>query len=379
VTSWYRSMRERHVRSEHRVATPLELLFDLCFVVAVAFAAERLHHAISQNHAGQGAVAYLMVFFGIWWAWMNFTWFASAYDTDDVPYRLATFVQIAGVLVVAAGVPRAFDSRNFAVILLGYAIMRLALGAQWLRAAFTDPASRATALRYAIGIALCTVGWYGLLFVPAPAALPVFVVLALAELAVPVWAERPRPTPWHPGHIAERYGLFVIIVLGETVLSATVAVQSALDAGASRDSLVALAVGGLVIVFAMWWLYFDQPAHRILVDNRHSFVWGYGHFLIFGSAAAVGAGLAATVDHQTHHAAVPRTVASLAVAVPVAVFLVCVWALHVRPHRHGRRYEGAFLLAAALVLVAAVTPFPIPTIAAVLAALVAAAVALKRG
>jgi low temperature requirement protein LtrA len=372
-------MRERHTSAEHRVATPLELLFDLCFVVAVAIAAERLHHAISENHVGQGVVGFLMVFFGIWWAWMNFTWFASAYDTDDVPYRLATFVQIAGVLVVAAGVPRAFDSRNFAVVILGYAIMRLALGAQWLRAAFTDPDSRATALRYAIGIVACTVGWCSLLVVPDSAALAVFAVLALAELAVPVWAERPRPTPWHPGHIAERFGLFMIIVLGETILSATVAVQSALDAGASRDSLVALALGGLVIVAAIWWLYFDQPAHRILVDNRHSFVWGYGHFFILCSAAAVGAGLAVTVDHQTHHTAVSRTVASLAVAVPVAVFLMSVWALHVRPHRRGVRYNIAFLVAAALVVLAVVTPFPIPVIAAVLAALVAASQVLATG
>ena len=97
-------------------------------MVAVAQAAATLHHAIAEGHVGHGAARYLMVFFAIWWAWMNFTWFASAYDTDDALYRLATLVQIAGALVLAAGVPRAFDDGDFAVVTLGYVIMRLADG-----------------------------------------------------------------------------------------------------------------------------------------------------------------------------------------------------------------------------------------------------------
>src|SRR4029077_11110655 len=82
-------MRPRYPREPHRVASPLELLFDLCFVVAVAQASAHLHHGLTEAHFTQAIVGYLLVFFPIWWAWMNFTWFASAYDTDDVPYRLA--------------------------------------------------------------------------------------------------------------------------------------------------------------------------------------------------------------------------------------------------------------------------------------------------
>ena len=84
-----------------RAATPLELLFDLCFVVAVAQAADRLHHALVQGHIADGVVSQGSVYFAIWWAWMNFTWFAPAYDTDDVPYRLLTLLQIGGVLMAA--------------------------------------------------------------------------------------------------------------------------------------------------------------------------------------------------------------------------------------------------------------------------------------
>src|SRR5688572_5008916 len=103
-------MRPRSTTEAHRAATPLELFFDLCFVVAVAQASSRLHHALAENHVSQGVVGFGTVFFAIWWAWMNFSWFASAYDTDDVPYRLVTLVQIAGALILAAGVPRAFDA-----------------------------------------------------------------------------------------------------------------------------------------------------------------------------------------------------------------------------------------------------------------------------
>jgi low temperature requirement protein LtrA len=89
---WRRPMLSRSSTEEHRASTPLELLFDLCFVVAVAQAAGQLHHALADGHVAHGVTGYAMVFFAIWWAWMNFTWFASAYDTDDVLYRVATLV-----------------------------------------------------------------------------------------------------------------------------------------------------------------------------------------------------------------------------------------------------------------------------------------------
>ena len=91
-------MRARSPHEPHRTATPPELLFDLVFVVAISEAAQGLHHALGSGHVTDGLLGYLTVFFAIWWAWMNFTWFASAYDCDDLPYRLATLVQIAGAL-----------------------------------------------------------------------------------------------------------------------------------------------------------------------------------------------------------------------------------------------------------------------------------------
>jgi low temperature requirement protein LtrA len=375
--AWYRPMAARRVDEEHRASTPLELFFDLCFVVAVAQAAARLHHDLSAGHLGHGLLSYAMVFFAIWWAWMNFTWFASAYDTDDGPYRLATLVQITGALILAAGVPRAFDSGNFTIITLGYVVMRLATVGQWLRAAATDTSHRPCALRYATGVTAVQVGWVVRLFLPDSLALPGFAVLVVAELLVPVWAERVNPTSWHPEHIAERYGLFTLIVLGESVLAATVAFQSALDAGHAGTALLSLAAAGLVIVFSMWWLYFDRSAGDLLTAQRTAYFWGYGHYLVFFSAAGVGAGLAVSVDHTLHTAHVSAVAAGYAVAVPVAVFLLSVWVLHIRQHLRGP-IVVAFPIAAVLVLVTPFTPVPVQVTAVVVAILAASAIVATR-
>jgi low temperature requirement protein LtrA len=331
-------MRPRGRAESHRAATPLELFFDLCYVVAVAQAGSQLAHALADGQIRHGVLGYLVVFFGIWWAWMNFTWFASAYDTDDVPYRIATFVQIAGALILAAGVPRAFADGDYRVTVTGYVVMRVALVAQWLRAAASNSgAHRTVALRYAAGVALVQVYWVlWMLDIPGQAKLWTFLVGMVGELAVPVFAERPAPTAWHPGHIAERYGCFTLIVLGESVSAATIAVQSAVDEHEAVGQLLPIAAGGLLICFSAWWIYFARSVEEHLSGNRQAFVWGYGHYLVFLSAAAIGAGLEVAVEHavgKAHH--ISAHTATLAVTVPAAVYLFTVWALHSRHTKHG--------------------------------------------
>lgn len=370
---WYRPMRAHDPHEGHRAATPLELFFDLCFVVAVALAAARLHHAIAEGHIREALPSYGVIFFAVWWAWLNFTWFASSYDTDDVPYRLATLIQIAGALTLAAGLPRVFDTGDSSIVVLGYVLMRVVMIVQWLRAAQADTAHRETARRYAIGITIVQVAWILRLFLPGSQSLITFVVLALAELAVPIWAERTGATPWHAGHVAERYSLFTLIVLGESILAATMAIQSAFDSGIGNVSLLITALSGLLVVFAMWWVYFDQTA-RILNDARSAFLWGYGHYFVFGAAAAVGAGIQVAIDTVTGVAHISTRAAGLASAIPIALYLISVWFLHAGVHQGNLARSAASPLAAALVLVAALTPWPLPAIAVVLAARVVVAV-----
>jgi low temperature requirement protein LtrA len=328
-------MGARAIDEPHRAASQLELLFDLTFVVAIAAATAQLAHDIADGHGLDGLVPFLQVFFAIWWAWMNFTWFASSYDTDDVGYRLLTMVQMAGVLVLAAGVPDAADHSDYRAVTLGYLVMRIALVAQWLRAGVEDAASRRTALRYAAGITVLQVGWALRLVltetgnVPPSGQLPFFAGLVVLELAVPRWAERTATTNWHPHHIAERYGLFTIILLGESVLATTRGVEGALDAAELSGPLVIIALSGLVLLFAFWWLYFLAPAGDGLRDRRQgSYLWGYGHYGIFAALAALGAGLEVAVERTGHDLKASPLAICYAIAIPAGVFLILLWMVH---------------------------------------------------
>ncbi len=363
----------------HRVSSPLELLFDLTFVVAVAQVAGQLAHTIAEGTAlDHGVGAYLMVFFAIWWAWMNFTWFASAYDTDDVPYRLLTMLQMGGVLVLAAGVPAAFADQNYLAVTIGYLIMRVGLVAQWVRAGVESPGGRRTAFRYAAGIVLVQLGWVARLLLPGQAQTVAFVILAIADVCVPIVAERSGITPWHPHHIAERYGLFTIILLGESVSAATVAVQAIIAATGVTVDLVIVAGSGLILLFAMWWLYFKEPSGEELERRRdRSFVWGYGHYVLFAAIAAVGAAIEVAVEFGSHRPEVSPSGVGFALAVPVAVFIVMLQVLHALP---GVRGAVPTIGAAAAILIVLGVPFAAPTIGVpLMVASIAAVVAALTG
>ena len=233
---------------EHRASTPLELFFDLCFVVAVAQASSALHHELVEGHVADGVIGFLMAFFGVWWAWMNFTWFASAHDANDVPYRLLTLLQIVGVLIYAAGVTEAVEEHTFTVAVIGYLVMRAGLITQWLRVARRFPELRQRSLRYAGGIAVVQLLWLFILVTPPSLTAPLFALLAIGELAVPVWAERANRGDanyrlFHAAHIEERYGLFTIIVLGESILSASIGIRQVATDGITAG-LIAVAAGG---------------------------------------------------------------------------------------------------------------------------------------
>lgn len=331
-------------------------------MVAVAQASGGLHHAIAEGHVADGVLGFVMAFFAIWWAWLNFSWFASAYDNDDVAYRLLTILQIIGVLLLAAGVRGIFE-QNFVLAVIGYVTMRIALVLQWLRAVTGDPRRRRTCLRYATGVAAVQVLWILFLAVPHSLALPAFVVLASLDLAVPVWAERTGATPWHPEHIAERYALFYIIVLGETILASTVAIQSAWSGAEHFGQALIVLIAGVLIVFGLWWLYFVRDASVVLEGIREKgtnfeYVWGLGHYFIFAAGAAVGAGLSVRAEYWSQPTEISALATAAAVTIPVAVLMVALWFLQLRRHDPSLRAGLPFAVAVALVLAATFTPVP---------------------
>jgi low temperature requirement protein LtrA len=367
-------MEPRDPHEAHRVATPLELFFDLVFVVAIASAAAQWHHGLAEGHLGD-LVNFVMVFFAIWWAWMNYTWFASSYDCDDVPYRLLTFTIMTGSLMLAAGIPDLFDDGQSGLVVAGYALMRFAMVAMWLRAAAGHPEGRRTALTYAAGITVVQLLWIARLLLEGRTVLMVsFFALVVLELLVPIVAERRGITPFHPHHIAERYALLTLIVLGEVVLATLQAVQGALGHGAA-PGLLALVVGGLLIVFSMWWLYFKREHAGLFEGTVGSvFVAGYGHYLVFVSVAATGAALAASVDEVQGDAHTTARVVALALAGAVAVYVWCLTAMHAMAGAPAAETRVGAAVGLVLLVVAALAPpvgVTVLTVGGVLSAAVA--------
>ena len=362
------SLSARNPKEPHRASTTLELLFDLVSVIAIAAAAAGLHHAISENHIADGVITFFMAFFAIWWAWMNYTWFASAYDNDDVLFRLITMLIMAGALTLSAGIGELFKSGGLGMVVAGYVIMRIGMIWLWLRAAAHDSQRRTSALTYAIGIFLTQIFWVAYLFFqPMPAALGygLFIVGVVLELAVPAIAERKASTPWHRHHIMERYGLLTIIVLGETLLAGSMSLQQ-VTGGITNIAFVHIAMSALVIVFSMWWLYFSRDEHLGSNNLNHALQWGYGHFIIFSSGAMVGAGFAVLVDVIAGHAKVSLLVGDYAVGIPVALYMLGLWFVRDRFNLTGAA-RLVLPVFAVLVLLAPFTPVALEGIAAMTA------------
>ena len=328
----------RDPHESHRAATPLELLFDLTFVIAIGQASGEFAHLIAEAHFGAALRAFGFAVFAIVWAWINFTWFASAYDTDDWFYRVTTMVQMIGVIVVALGLPALFHSIDEGhhldnkVMVIGYVIMRVALVFQWLRAARQDPARRATALGYVKWVSIAQVGWLVVAFtsldlVPT---LVVSAVLFAVELAGPIRSERKTSgTPWHPHHIAERYALLTIITLGEGIFGTVATVSALVEEGEWSVDAVLILVAGIGLTFGLWWNYFIIPSGQMLERFREkSWLWGYGHMVVFGSIAATGAGLHVAAYVIEGHSELGPVGAVLSVAIPVLIFCVALFVLY---------------------------------------------------
>lgn len=322
----------------HRAATPLELLFDLTFVIGFGIAASEFAHQLAEDHVSAGLVSFVFATFSICWAWINFSWFASAYDTDDWVYRLLTMLQMVGVIILALGLPEIFASIakgghvENRVMVAGYVVMRIALVAQWLRAAKQDPQRRSACLTYATVVTVAQIGWIAMI----PVSTSVVTTFAWAALLVafemsgPLLAERRMGgTPWHPHHIAERYSLLTIIALGEGVVGTVASLSAVVSSQGWSVAAVLVAVAGTGLTFGMWWIYFSVPQSRLLEGRRDlSFRFGYLHLVVFGAIVATGAGLHAAAYYVEHHSKLDAMATVLSVAIPVAIYIAAVYVLY---------------------------------------------------
>jgi low temperature requirement protein LtrA len=357
-------MRGRDPGEAHRTATPLELLFDLTFVVAFGIVADELAHYLAEDHVRTALLGFAFGTFAISWAWINFSWFASAYDTDDWVFRLLTMLQMVGVIVLALGLTDLFASIDEGetvdnrVMVAGYVVMRVAMVFQWARAARQDPPRRSACTTYITTILVAQAGWVALLVADTTVA-ETFAwagLLALVEFAGPWIAEKRKGgTPWHAHHIAERYGLLVIIALGEgvigTIASLSVLVGPEGPGWSVEAALVALA--GIALTFGMWWVYFVVPSGAILHARRErSFGWGYGHIPIIGAVVATGGGLHVAAYFLERNSQLDASATVLCAVIPVAVYVLGIYALYALLTRTLDPFHLSLMAATAVVLAA---------------------------
>jgi low temperature requirement protein LtrA len=281
---------------EQRV-TPLELLFDLVFVFAIT----QVTLLMSDDPTWQGLARGLLVLAALWWAWTGYAWLTNTLEPEEGPVRAGMFAAMAAMLVVALAVPEAFDAHG---VLFGvaYLIVRLLQLLLFAIAGKRDPDLLSAVLRMVpvATLAPLIIIAAGFLDGPAQAALWI-VALAVDYLGVLV----ARGEGWRvsPAHFAERYGLIVIIALGESIVAIGVGA-----AGLSlTPSIIAAAVLGIVVVAALWWAYFDvyavlsqrqlaatSGAARVRLARDY---YSYLHLPMIAGIVLFALGLKKTIEH----------------------------------------------------------------------------------
>ena len=273
-----------------RKVTWLELFFDLIFVAAVAQVAEPLHHEYSLA----GLIRFTPLFALIWWAWTGHTVFSTRFDTDDGVQRGLTLVQMFAVAAMAANATDALDSRSSAGFAAAYAAVRFVLVAQYFRAQ-RIPDARPLTIRYVSGHGAAAVLWLVSALVPAPARFWIWGVAFAIDLGTP-WLAVPHSVKVPPdaAHLPERFGLFTLILLGESVVSVMRGMESQDDWTPAAASAAFL---GMAIAFLIWWWYFDGAAGaserpvRTRGDAMRFHVWSYAHFPFSLGVVLAGVGV----------------------------------------------------------------------------------------
>ncbi|MCE4027826.1 low temperature requirement protein A [Microbacterium sp. Au-Mic1] len=349
-------MRPRAVGEADRGVSNLELLFDLVFAAAVGISSGAMHQLAVEGDLLGGVGAYLMVFFAIWWAWMNVTWFGTSFDTDDWLYRVLVIVQMGGAITIAAGSRTGILEGDFTWVVYGYVVLRLCSVAQWIRVAYASPAYRVTALRYAVAITVVQVLWVlRQPLLPTSLQLPSFLVMVALELLVPVFAERARSTPWHPHHIAERFGAFTLILLGESVVGSTAAMLVAIEHHGAL-TYIGVAATALAVLAGMWWCYFALPRDELVGGLRATMGFGYGHFVVFAAAGAFSVGIENVLAVLEEGHGAPSVALAATLTVPVAAYFAATWVLILRRTLPARA-SALVLVLIGLMLASTFTPW----------------------
>jgi len=283
-------LRIRSTGEAGRKVTWLELFFDLVFVAAVAQVAEPL----GREYSVDGLIRFTPLFALIWWAWTGHTVFSTRFDTDDLVQHVLTFVQMFAVAAMAANARDALDSRSSAGFAAAYAVVRLILVAQYARARQIREA-RPLTVRYLTGHGLAAALWLVSALTPAPMRFWVWGVAFAIDLGTP-WIAIPHSVTVPPdaAHLPERFGLFTLILLGQSVVAVMQGMESQDDwtPAAATSAFV-----GMAALFVIWWWYFDKAAgasEQPVRTGREAIrfhIWSYAHFPLALGILVLGVGI----------------------------------------------------------------------------------------
>ncbi|MEO1354130.1 MAG: low temperature requirement protein A, partial [Cyanobacteria bacterium J06635_15] len=243
-------------REETRHATWLELFFDLVFVFAIAELAHLLHGDLSWT----GIAGFAALFVPVWWLWIDFSYYADQFDVDRGPYRLVMLGVMFGLVVMALTIHDALQggSANFAAI---YSTLRLVIIVLYTQAWRFVPQSRELTARYITSFSIAFLLWLLSIAVPEPARFWLWAIALLIEISNgPITYLTIRNVPTQKSHMDERFGLFVIIVLGEAIIAVTTGVAQTNWQWQS----VLTGMGGFVTAVSLWWMYFERADESVI-------------------------------------------------------------------------------------------------------------------
>lgn len=280
-------LRSHEEESSERHATWLELFFDLVYVAAISQLGLSLHHDLSLH----GLLRFVLLAIPIWWAWTGTAFYSTRFDTDDLSDRVFYSIQLIGVAALAVNVHDGLNttSTGFA---LSYAFIRLILVLQYLLASIFVPEARVLTYRYAAGFGLAALCWLTSVWVPLPNRFVFWGLGLLIDFGTPLGVGiLHAKVPPHNRHITERYGLFTIVVLGESIMGA---VSGAAARPAWNIASAITGVCGILIAFCLWWIYFDHASSAPAKAARDQSklwlyqTWLYAHLPLTIALTALG-------------------------------------------------------------------------------------------
>lgn len=296
--------RLRTLEESERTATWLELFYDLAFVAAVAMMGTRLVHDVSWS----SIASYLAYFALVWWLWASHTFYADRYDTDDLIYRFLAGAQMVGVALIAVSVSLG-EAGSTMVFALAYTAVRLILLVLYARAYRHVVETRALVRGYLIGFGVASALWLVSIVVPEPYRFFLWFIAFAVDLATPYVLRRAQAAaPLDVSHLPERFGLFTILVLGESIVAVTVGLSHV----SWQLSTTLVGILGLGTATCLWWINFDHLEGSVVRrrgDRRNwrPTVWIYSHLPLAIGLAMLGVSVEIAIvaaDHgHDYHAA----------------------------------------------------------------------------